>query len=152
MTEPDTVEIAGNKTWNHGDNPEDKWPDSIVVEVYADGQLAAQRLVTAGDGWQYAFELPKYAEDGHEVVYTVGEVNVPDYTTEIKGYDVLNTYHSNKPADPDKPDESGEPDNPGNPHDPPDRRQQPSHDLGCATVPQPHRAHHDPVAWEEKIT
>ncbi|MFR5071887.1 MAG: LPXTG cell wall anchor domain-containing protein, partial [Bianqueaceae bacterium] len=38
-----------------------------------------------------------------------------DYTTEIKGYDVLNTYHSNKPADPDKPDESGEPDNPGNP-------------------------------------
>ena len=63
MTEPDTVEIAGNKTWNHGDNPEDKWPDSIVVEVYADGQLAAQRLVTAGDGWQYAFELPKYAEE-----------------------------------------------------------------------------------------
>ena len=115
MTEPDTVEIAGNKTWNHGDNPEDKWPDSIVVEVYADGQLAAQRLVTAGDGWQYAFELPKYAEDGHEVVYTVGEVNVPDYATEIEGYDVLNTYHSNKPADPDKPDESGESDNPGNP-------------------------------------
>ena len=59
ITEPETVKITGTKTWNHGDNPEDKWPDSIIVEVYADGQLAAQRLVTAGDGWQYAFEMPQ---------------------------------------------------------------------------------------------
>ncbi|MFQ9802192.1 MAG: Spy0128 family protein [Clostridia bacterium] len=26
-------------------------PDSITVEVYADGQLAVQRVVTARDGW-----------------------------------------------------------------------------------------------------
>ena len=26
MTEPDAVEIAGVKTWNHGNNPEDKSP------------------------------------------------------------------------------------------------------------------------------
>ena len=97
MTEPDTVEIAGNKTWNHGDNPEDKWPDSIVVEVYADGRLAAQRLVTATDGWQYAFELPRYAQDGHKIVYSVDEAEVPGYTAEINGYDLVNTYIGTTP-------------------------------------------------------
>ncbi|MFQ9798540.1 MAG: Cna B-type domain-containing protein [Clostridia bacterium] len=50
--EPDTLEIAGTKTWEHEDNPEDRRPDSIIVEVYADGELTAQRLVTAKDGWR----------------------------------------------------------------------------------------------------
>ena len=118
ITEPETVKITGTKTWNHGDNPEDKWPDSIIVEVYADGQLAAQRLVTAGDGWQYAFEMPQYAEDGHKIVYTVNEAAVPGYDKAIHGYDLMNTYHPSKPVDPDTPGESGKPDNPGNPTSP----------------------------------
>ena len=48
--EPDTVEISGTKTWNHGDNPNP--PESIIVYVYGDGKLAAQRLVTGKDGWK----------------------------------------------------------------------------------------------------
>ena len=88
------------------------------MEVYADGQLAAQRLVTAGDGWQYAFEMPQYAEDGHKIVYTVNEAAVPGYDKAIHGYDLMNTYHPSKPVDPDTPGESGKPDNPGNPTSP----------------------------------
>lgn len=122
--EPDTVEISGTKTWNHGDNPNP--PESIIVYVYGDGKLAAQRLVTGKDGWKYAFELPKFAEDGHEIIYTVGEAEVPGYTAEIHGYDILNTYDPDlpidpdpdtpdKPTDPDKPDEPSNPTNPDGP-------------------------------------
>ena len=32
--------------------------------------------MTGKDGWKYAFELPKFAEDGHEIIYTVGEALV----------------------------------------------------------------------------
>ena len=118
------VTISGTKTWNHGDNPTP--PESIIVYVYADGELAAQRLVTGKDGWKYAFELPKFAEDGHEIIYTVGEAEVPGYTAEIHGYDILNTYDPDlpidpdpdtpdKPTDPDKPDEPSNPTNPDGP-------------------------------------
>lgn len=97
--EPDTVEISGTKTWDHGDNPNP--PDSIIVYVYADGELAAQRLVTEKDNWQYAFTLPRYAQDGHEITYTVGEAEVPGYTAEIHGYDIHNTYTGATPEPPD---------------------------------------------------
>ena len=102
--EPDTVEISGAKTWNHGDNPNP--PESIIVYVYADGELAAQRLVTERDNWQYAFTLPRYAQDGHEIAYTVGEAEVPGYTAEIHGYDIHNTYTGT--ATPEPPDHGDE--------------------------------------------
>ena len=116
--EPDTVKIAGAKTWKHGNNPNP--PDSIIVEVYADGQLAAQRLVTATDGWQYAFELPRYAQDGHKIVYSVDEAEVPGYTAEINGYDLVNTYIGTTPEPTPDPgdDEPSTPSTPGTPGDP----------------------------------
>ncbi len=114
--EPDAVEIAGVKTWNHGNNPNP--PDSIIVYVYADGELTVQRQVTAKEGWKYAFELPKYAEDGHEIVYTVGEADVPGYTAEIKGYDIVNTYTDPTPEpEPEPPGPGG--DEPSTPSTPP---------------------------------
>ena len=114
--EPDTVEIAGTKTWNHGNTPNP--PDSIIVYVYADGELTVQRQVTAKEGWKYAFELPKYADDGHEIVYTVGEADVPGYTAEIKGYDILNTYTGATPEPEPEPPDPGD-DKPSTPSTPP---------------------------------
>lgn len=109
--EPDTVEISGSKTWNHGDNPNP--PESIIVYVYADGELAAQRLVTEKDNWQYAFTLPRYAQDGHEIAYTVGEAEVPGYTAEIHGYDILNTYTGTTTPEPPDPGDEDKPTPPG---------------------------------------
>ena len=105
--EPDrteNTEVSGTKTWNHGNNPNP--PDSIIVYIYADGELAAQRLVTAEDDWRYSFDLPRYAEDGHEIVYTVKEQPVPGYETEIHGYDLVNTYtETPEPEPPDRGDD-----------------------------------------------
>ena len=112
--EPDTVEIEGTKTWNHGNNPNP--PDSIIVYIYADGELAAQRLVSAKDDWRYSFDLPRYAEDGHEIIYTVEEQPVPGYETEIHGYDLVNTYIGMPEPTPDPDDDK--PSTPGQPHVP----------------------------------
>lgn len=90
LVEPETVEIAGTKTWEHGENPNP--PEAIVVYVYADGELAVQRQVTAKDNWQYAFTLPRRAADGHEIVYTIGEAKIEGYEAKVNGYDLVNVY------------------------------------------------------------
>lgn len=117
--EPDrteNTEVSGTKTWDHGDNPNP--PDSIIVYIYADGELVAQRLVTAEDDWRYSFDLPRYAEDGHEIIYTVGEAEIPGYTAEINGYDILNTYTGTTPEpEPSDPGDEDKPTSPS-PNDP----------------------------------
>ncbi|WP_128738392.1 Cna B-type domain-containing protein, partial [Lederbergia galactosidilytica] len=52
--------------------------------------------VTEKDDWKYSFtDLPKY-EAGEEIVYTITEDTVEDYTTEVKGYDVTNQHKPGK--------------------------------------------------------
>lgn len=86
------IVISGTKTWNHGTNPKNKRPTSIVVKVFGDGKLIIQRQVTAKNGWKYTFTLPKFAADGHEIVYTIDEATVKHYSKTINGYDLHNTY------------------------------------------------------------
>ena len=88
---PDETVISGEKTWNHGGNQNP--PESIIVYVYADGELYEQRKVTAQDGWSYVFEgLPKFALDGHEIQYTIGEAPIRDYEMKVEVYHLVNTY------------------------------------------------------------
>lgn len=121
-TAPDKVIISGQKIWNHGDNPEENRPDSIIVEIYGDNALIMQYQVTEHDNWSYTFELPRYAADGHEIVYTISESDVPHYTVTVDGYNLINTYlpdtpdNSDTPGYPDTPDNS----NTQNPSDTPD--------------------------------
>jgi pilin isopeptide linkage protein len=112
------ISISGTKTWNHGNNSNP--PKSIIVYAYGDGELAAQRLVTEKEGWKYTFELPKYAEDGHEIHYTIDEAPVEGYEKIIDGYNLINTYDPDLPIGPDPgdPDKPTDPDKPGKPDDP----------------------------------
>lgn len=87
-----TVDISGTKTWEHGTNPESRRPDSIIVCLYADGELTEQRLVTEHDNWQYTFTMPVYDKNGDKIKYTIDEEEVADYTKKISGYDLKNTY------------------------------------------------------------
>lgn len=98
-TPPDKTVIQGEKTWEHGTNPEEKRPTSIIVQIYADGELAIQRQVTEGENWQYMFELPRYGEDGHEIVYRVDEAEIEEYEKTVNGYDLKNTYAPDKGGD-----------------------------------------------------
>ncbi|MCU9534426.1 Cna B-type domain-containing protein, partial [Streptococcus sp. CSL10205-OR2] len=54
-------------------------------------------IVTAKDNWSYSFEnLPEY-ENGKKIAYSLSEDAVKGYTTVIKGYDITNVHHPEKP-------------------------------------------------------
>lgn len=109
-TEPPskTVTVQGRKIWNHGANPVEDRPGSILLYVYADGELVVQWQLGEQEDWSYSFELPKYAADGREIVYTVDEEAVDGYTKQINGYDLVNTY-----VGPSAPDDPAAPSDPG---------------------------------------
>ena len=96
-TEPETVEIKGQKTWVHGTNPNDKQPTSITINLMSGTTVVASKTVTAADDWKWSFTANKYDADGNEIVYTIDEVNVPGYDKEVIGYNVKNTYIETEP-------------------------------------------------------
>ena len=92
--EPETVTIAGEKTWDDADDRYGKRPESITIYLLADGIKVDERTVTEQSGWKWTFEgKPRYA-GGVEIVYTVAEEKVAGYATVITGYDVKNTLMS----------------------------------------------------------
>ena len=91
---PETISVNGTKTWNDKDNIDDKRPEFITVNLLANGEKIDSQTVRAKeDGtWSYSFpNLPKYA-DGEEIDYSVTEDVVKYYTTEVDGYNIINTH------------------------------------------------------------
>ena len=49
--------------------------------------------MTEEDDWMFSFSgLDKYRDPGTEIVYTITEDEVAEYTSEIDGFNVTNTY------------------------------------------------------------
>ena len=71
--------------------------DSVTIKLLADGAEVESAVITAAENWMHTFSnLPKYAADGHEIVYTVDEYDVPSYVKAIErtsstGFTVTNT-------------------------------------------------------------
>ncbi len=88
----ETTEVSGTKTWADNDDQDGKRPDSITVNLLANGTVVDTKTVTADDNWSYSFtDLPKY-DNGNEITYTVTEDTVADYTTTYDGYNITNSY------------------------------------------------------------
>ncbi len=88
--------VEGTKTWDDEDNQDGKRPESITINLLADGEVIDTQTVTEADGWSWSFtDLPMY-KSGVEIQYTITEVAVPDYSTEYSGYDVKNTHTPGK--------------------------------------------------------
>ncbi|MBP1968503.1 LPXTG-motif cell wall-anchored protein [Virgibacillus natechei] len=95
---PEVIDVNGTKTWDDADNQDGIRPESITVNLLADGEPIDSTEVTADDDWSYSFtELPKF-EAGEEIVYTVTENTVEDYTQTINGFDIKNEYTPSKTA------------------------------------------------------
>lgn len=92
--------VSGTKTWNHGANAESKRPTSITVKLLADGKVIEQKQVTAKSNWKYSFTVPRFAEDGHEIVYTIDEADVQYYSKSVNGYNLHNTYTGKRGGSP----------------------------------------------------
>ena len=93
---PEKISISGSKTWDDADNQDGKRPESITVRLLADGTEVASKTVTANDNWKWSFtDLDKY-NSGTEIVYTISEDTVADYTTVVDGYNITNTHTPEK--------------------------------------------------------
>ncbi|NLB89917.1 MAG: Cna B-type domain-containing protein, partial [Clostridiales bacterium] len=89
---PEKIDITGTKTWRDNNNLAGKRPDSIVVNLLADGIKIDSKTVTAKENWTYSFDnLPKYA-NRKEILYTLSENFVQEYEAIFKGYNVENHY------------------------------------------------------------
>ena len=85
-----TISVEGTKEWI-GDNGSVR-PESIVVHLFADGEMVDSKTVSSDTGWTYSFDgLPKYS-DGMEIQYSVTEEPITGYHSEIDGFDITNTY------------------------------------------------------------
>ena len=89
---PETIEVSGEKTWDDANDQDGVRPESITVNLLADGKEVDSKEVTADDSWKYSFtDLPKY-NAGEEIVYAVTENSVEEYTTEIDGTNIINHH------------------------------------------------------------
>jgi len=72
----DRVAIPVTKIWKgSGEHPQ-----GLTVQLYADGVRVASYYLTAQNGWQHTFDMPKYDDAGKEIKYTVTEENLSGYT------------------------------------------------------------------------
>nr|WP_305065182.1 Cna B-type domain-containing protein [Lactobacillus sp. JM1] len=89
---PSTTTVSGTKTWKDNDDQDGKRPDSIKVNLLANGKVVQSKTVKASDNWKYSFtNLPEF-ENGKKITYTVTEDQVKDYSTTVDGYNLTNSY------------------------------------------------------------
>ena len=88
----EVTDISGTKTWDDDNDRNGKRPDSITVNLFANGTLHSSKTVTADDEWKYEWTGLLRYEYGVEIQYTITENPVTDYSTEVNGYNITNTY------------------------------------------------------------
>ncbi|MEE3324550.1 MAG: Cna B-type domain-containing protein, partial [Methanosphaera sp.] len=91
--EPFTKEINVTKIWN--DNNSSLRPESVTVHLMDGDNVVATVSLSADNDWKATFKDLPVNRDGKAIVYTVKEVEVPDYTTEVKdccgNFKIVNT-------------------------------------------------------------
>lgn len=107
-TNPETVDVTVNKVWEDYDNAYQTRPETVEVQLYADGKAVEGKTaqLNAQGNWSCQFTgLSKYKSDGStEIQYTARETTVlKDYDTSYSddGRTVTNTL---KTGGGDKPD------------------------------------------------
>ena len=90
--EPEKTEVSGTKTWVDYDNKYNSRPESITINLLADGRVVSHKKITEKDNWSWNFEdLPIY-KNGQKITYTISEDTVSGYKSKVTGYNVTNTY------------------------------------------------------------
>ncbi|NLC96642.1 MAG: Cna B-type domain-containing protein [Erysipelotrichaceae bacterium] len=92
------MSISGKKIWDDGNNQDAKRPESIKINLLADGVKINSVTVGANEGWKWSFENLYKSNAGSttDIVYTIAEEAVKDYSTTVDGYNVTNSYTPSK--------------------------------------------------------
>ncbi|MGN0424732.1 MAG: Cna B-type domain-containing protein, partial [Acetatifactor sp.] len=95
---PGKTSVSVSKVWDDNSNQDGIRPASVTVKLYADGTYTGQyKTLNAGNSWAATFANLDKKSGGVDIVYTVVEDTVPDYTTNITGtaatgYTVTNSH------------------------------------------------------------
>ena len=96
--EDNTINIKVSKIWNDNNNQDGLRPESVTVELLADGASTGKQLVlNEAKLWQGSFQNVLY----ESITYTLRDVSVPGYSTVITGnakddFTVTNTHTPSK--------------------------------------------------------
>ena len=95
---PAKTEVPVKKVWKDENNQDGKRPTSVTVKLLADGQDTGKTLeLTEANGWAGSFKDLDADKGGTPIQYTVVEVTVAGYTSEItgdaaSGFTITNSY------------------------------------------------------------
>ncbi len=91
---PQTVQVAGSKTWNDNNNAAGTRPNSITIRLYRNGTEIDRKTVTSSN-WSWNWTgLTRYDSNGRAYSYTISEDAVSGYTSSVNGYNVTNTLNA----------------------------------------------------------
>ena len=96
--------VLVEKIWEDNGNQDRIRPNKITVELYGDDELIDTKDILGTSDWRVEFiNLPKYKKE-KEISYTIKEIDVEGYTSEIKGnqkdgYKITNTHTPDEPND-----------------------------------------------------
>ncbi|KXU00053.1 Alcohol dehydrogenase [Streptococcus oralis] len=95
---PAKTEVPVKKVWKDENNQDGKRPSSVTVKLLADGQDTGKTLeLTEANGWAGSFKDLDADKGGTPIKYTVVEVTVAGYTSEVtgdaaSGFTITNIY------------------------------------------------------------
>ena len=95
---PAKTEVPVKKVWKDENNQDGKRPSSVTVKLLADGQDTGKTLeLTEVNGWAGSFTNLDADKGGTPIQYTVVEVTVTGYTSEVtgdvaSGFTITNSY------------------------------------------------------------
>ena len=91
---PEETSVSVKKVWNDSNNQDGIRPDSVTVQLYADGKASGAPVdLNAANNWSHTWsELAKKANKT-DIKYTVDEVSVPaDYTKTVSTNEAKTEY------------------------------------------------------------
>jgi len=91
---PNEILLQGTKIWNFKNAPQNERPEKVTIFIKNGSTVVKEITVSEMTEWKWITILPKADKDGNIIRYTVDEANVPRYTRQIDGYDIINTYVS----------------------------------------------------------
>ena len=95
---PAKTEVPVKKVWKDENNQDGKRPTSVTVKLLADGQDTGETLtLTEANGWAGSFTNLDADKGGTPIKYTVVEVTVTGYTSDVtgdaaSGFTITNSY------------------------------------------------------------
>lgn len=99
------VELEGYKIWDDAEDLEHLRPVSVLIMLYANGELVRSVEVSASESdendsmWTYYFgEFPKVDENGEAIDYSILEEPVAGYDSHYRGISVINSHATSTPA------------------------------------------------------